>query len=947
MESGNEVTNDTTKINASYDASSGELSFKLLGSNSITIKVYKKTSSEKEQEIGILKLYSGTMSWDSGIRIDSENKSGYKLMGDINNDGYVTTYDQLAILRLSVKYDDGWDEEAKERADMDGDGKITSKDSLIVGRMNAQVTSELFNVIKKNEEITFFFAKSDEQNLSEDWTNDVEWEIIYLDGSKDDFEIINQTKASYKIKAIGDNGTRAIIKAREILEDGTTECESFIYIEINDLAINLSTNEIKYDLADENQEHIIITPSINIRKNPIEIKSNNEKIAKIKNDKYGNVEVIPGGETGTTMISFTCKEDGVTEECTVTVEKGVTKIEVENDIEEITVKEGSTYKKTVTINEDATEEIDVTSSDTKVATIYLDKESGRYTIKAISPGEAQVAIYSPSNTEINKIIKVKVEEVKAPTINNIKYSKGANEGKFKAGDKINLEIDFDREFAGDQAPELKISFNNSTSKNNTIFESFSNDNTSLIYSYTFAEGDNGTLRIDNLTGGNLTDVTGKYEIVKTMDNNYYKSDSTESDGESENTQKGEYINDGIYKEVEGVKVDTIAPVLKIETGTTKHWLTTGDNIEVKIISTNDVLAKAPKVYFNDVEAKVEGENTIFTATLKVTDKIKEGYLEITVDDYEDTFGNKGEKLDAKYNNIDQPIIIDKSAPSVEVGIAKTESQDGNYKAGDKVKITLYFVNSGEDTVEYIKADEAPKLNLTFGDKKAQGKLTNNFEPSEDGKNWQTKIEYEYEIDEEDKGDLKLQSITGTVDDAAGNKADLNVVYNGGYYILSKEVNKNSEGDNSDKQNDSTSGGTTNNSGQSGNSTSGDTTNNPEKSNDSTSGYITNNPEKSNDSTSGGIINNSGKSNNPTSDIGGEWNYNEEDDGDLIDQELDYSYWNDDDIEDSYVGNVKGLTNSYAELLPYTGLRIMGYITILLLLACGDIGVYFFIKKKWY
>lgn len=66
-----------------------------------------------------------------------------RLYGDVDNDGYVTTYDALLILRAAIGVDvlDGYDEIA---ADMDSDGEISLADVRLALKTAAQVIAPAY-----------------------------------------------------------------------------------------------------------------------------------------------------------------------------------------------------------------------------------------------------------------------------------------------------------------------------------------------------------------------------------------------------------------------------------------------------------------------------------------------------------------------------------------------------------------------------------------------------------------------------------------------------------------------------------------------------------------------------------------------------------------------------------------------------------------------------------
>ena len=219
-----------------------------------------------------------------------------------------------------------------------------------------------------------------------------------------------------------------------------------------------------------------------------------------------------------------------------------------------------------------------------------------------------------------------------------------------------------------------------------------------------------------------------------------------------------------------------------------NWLKNGDEIKVQILSEENLQEK-PTVYFNGQEAKVEGENSVYTASMKVNSKLSDGYLEIKVDNIVDTAGNTHEAVVAKEDNINEPIIIDNSAPTVEsVKIRKEEGKE--LAEGEKVDIIVNFKDTANVTKEYITASEVPELDLKFGGKAAQGTITSDYEVGK----YVESIKYTYTVAKEDKGEITVDSMSGTVTDVAGNVTDLSKIK------IESQISQNTPNNNSNNNN---------------------------------------------------------------------------------------------------------------------------------------------------
>lgn len=244
------------------------------------------------------------------------------------------------------------------------------------------------------------------------------------------------------------------------------------------------------------------------------------------------------------------------------------------------------------------------------------------------------------------------------------------------------------------------------------------------------------------------------------------SNDSNTSGE-EGNDGDEFINDSIYAVVNGSEVDTTKPTITIKTDAQNNWVKIGEELNVTIISSEE-LQNAPKVFFNDIEATVTGKNRVFNASLEVTNNLNEGYVEVKVNNYKDLVGNEGDEVIAKEKNIDEPIVVDNTPPSIENVFAVIE-EGKEYKAGDTFEIVVEFEDKNRGSIEYIKTDEIPKLDLKFGENDATGELKCTYTPGE----YVQEIIYTYTISENDNGMLKVAGVSGKITDAAGNVAEIN------------------------------------------------------------------------------------------------------------------------------------------------------------------------------
>ena len=452
-------------------------------------------------------------------------------------------------------------------------------------------------------------------------------------------------------------------------------------------------------------------------------------------------------------------------EINVEVIKSIESITV--DKTETSIKQGKEDSITVTLNpQEATEDLKFESSDENVATVYKDSSrngANVYKVFGNSGGSAQIRFYSDNNPQIIKTVNVTVIKQDMPEVTSVTIE-NAEEGKvFKTGEEMILRLNFDSAVKGD-VPELSMKFGDYYSVNKAEFIDKIENDTVLRYKYVVADGDNGELTVQKLLGGQLTDIENSVKATTTLANNVYNS--TEGD-----IEEIEYVNDGLYETVEGAVADTENPEIRIVSYIDKssNWLKNGDEIKVQIASEEELKEK-PTVLFNGIEANVEGEGAIYTASLPVDEKIEDGYVEIKVDNIVDLAGNTKEAIVAKEYNIDEAIIVDNSAPIVSsLNIKKELGKELN--AGESFDIIVNFADTANVTKEFITSESIPGLNLKFGGKDAKGTLTSDYEP---GKYVQA-IKYTYTVAKEDKGEVTVEGMTGTVTDAAGNVSDLSTM----------------------------------------------------------------------------------------------------------------------------------------------------------------------------
>lgn len=801
---------------------------------SVVIKATYLNEDNEEEKAGEIKLkIIDKNNVTTGFEVITEKKVNKNILGDVNKDGFITEVDSFDVQRAIVNLIQLTEEE-KERGDINKDGVLTVSDATDIQKMCVNN----YNGMYKNDVFTLKFNSFEDNNYEdikdENIQNQIRW---YAEGQEDMVTITpnNDGSANIKVNENAVTGSKIVICCSmldENSEDNKYKTARF-NIEIIDKAyVELSENTINYDLSNLPDKYTYLKVNTNLDNKDAEWKSSDENIVKLKEDSYGNVEVIPVKE-GTAKVTVTI--DGISDGCDVKVEKSITKIYTSK--QDITLKESLEDEEYIIANSvskllkssansqdiegeiDATEEPIITSSDEDIARMYKDEETGAYKILAISEGKATIEISSPTNEDVKETIKVNVKPLNIPTIQKVTIDQDEGQQEYKQGEKISIKIAFSEEVKGN-VPELQLEFGNNSSVKNPEFIRFEDNNTAIRYEYEVQEGDNGILKIVGLNDGNLTDDTGKMDTILTVNNEEeedFTIEETEenidienekmevlSNDESEDESKElseEYISsntkafvgddvteqdemsdeltgnletvpNGINLLVGEVVADTTAPEITVvpEIEKDSYYLNKGDIVKVNITSNED-LAELPTVTMGGQVATVEGSGKEYTASLEINDKIKEGYLEIQVSGCRDLSGNEANLTVMNEENMDEPIVIDYSKSTIKAIYVMAE-EGKNYKAGDKVKIKVVFEDENmKNRNEYIAAEEVPVLNIKFGRNKAEGNLESDYTVGE----YVNSIIYTYTISEKDIGKMTINNITENIEDAAGNKTDLSKI----------------------------------------------------------------------------------------------------------------------------------------------------------------------------
>ena len=503
---GEELVNVTKSQDGISIKSKNELSAL---NGSVVIKVTYLNENNEEEKVGEIKLkIIDKNNITTGFEVITAKKVNKNILGDVNKDGFITEVDSFEVQRAIVNLVQ-FTEEEKERGDINRDGSLNVVDATGIQKMSFNN----YNRMYKNDVFTLKFKslKDDDYEDFKDGSiqNKIRW---YAEGQADTVTITpnNDGSANIKVNENAVTGSKIVICCSmldENSEDNKYKTARF-NIEIIDKAyVELSENTINYDLSKLPDKYTYLKVNTNLDNKDAEWKSSDENVVKLKEDSYGNVEVIPVKE-GTAKVTVTI--DGISDECDVKVEKSITKIYTSK--QDITLKESLEDEEYIIANSvskllkssansqdiegkiDATEEPIITSSDEDIARMYKDEETGAYKILAISEGEATIEISSPTNEDVKETIKVNVKPLNIPTIQKVTIDQDEGQQEYKKGEKISFKVVFSEEIKG-EVPELQLVFGNNSSVGIPEFVGIEDNNTAIRYEYEVQEGDNGILKI--------------------------------------------------------------------------------------------------------------------------------------------------------------------------------------------------------------------------------------------------------------------------------------------------------------------------------------------------------------------------------------------------------------------------------------------------------------------
>ena len=798
-----ELTKDN-KIQIKANGKSGE----------VIIKAIYEDETGYGQQVGEMKFIIGTVNQGTAGFEVINNNTDVKVIGDVNSDGFATIVDSLLIGYKLVNTIE-FNEEQMLLADVLEDGRVTVQDRTAIEKQNYYN----YRGLLKGDEIDLKFMSFELKSYEEFKDNTISNQIVWSTKQETDGVTItpNDTDGTAKI-TINDKasiGEKITVVCTARTSKDVEEIAEFNLEVIDQIKVDITNKEIHYDMSNLPEKNTVLKATTNVINRKITWSTSDENIAKVQVDEFGNAEVIPV-KTGKAEIIATV--DGVSAKCIVNINELINTITV--DKQEIEIKERQEEEINVTVNPTtATESVIIISEDEKIAKVYKDETTGKYKVLGVAEGTTNIKVTGSINTEVKQTIKVNVKKITTPTLKTVSIDQEEEEKIYVAGNKMEIKFIFTDKIKG-EAPILNIKFGEYKSVGETKFIGFEDNNTAIAYEYTVQEGDNGILRIETLEGGTLTDETGKEEAILTLPVNIdeipgdreiensdinqqvsVSNDSIENVAinEEEEDIETEVIPTGIYKNVSAVIADTMKPTITIIGTTDKdsHWLRTGDVAQVKITASEE-LSQAPTVTIGGIETQVSGKGKEFSTSLKLTEEVEEGYLEIKVSGYKDIAGNEGIEVVAKEENIDEPFIVDNSGTTIKSVELITE-KGKEYKAGDKFDIKVTFKDATMNRNEYIGSSEEPTIKIKFKDKDAQGKFESDYKAGE----YVDSIVYTYTISEKDDGKISFEGISGTISDVAGNETDLSTIEElpeMQSVTISKEETNNDGSDNDEQNN---------------------------------------------------------------------------------------------------------------------------------------------------
>ena len=785
------------------------------------------------------------------VTVQKSGLSYKRQLYDINKDGAITEFDAIIIQKYVIhELDNDESKEIKayieEKGDVNRDGEVNIADTTYLQKEIAYKEKLLYNNIIKDDEIILKYIERTENSTNEDIDKDkISWSSL----DENIATVQKNENGTATVKAVGNPGEQTQIIANYQLSGDADTKYSIYNLKISDLGINMVKTTSQGEEQEEDVTEIQLskeyeeTAKLELNVEDIESENSdvtweieNEEIASITKDDENKLTIVPL-KAGQTKITAKTTLKGVeyTAETNLNIDNRIQEVAIIHNGEPLSgvlqLIPTQEYEFTVETNpKDITESYEVSVEDNSVLSI-AETDNG-YVVTALEEGETNIIV----ETEKGKaVFPVKVNVNSNPVIKNI-YAEN-NTKNYKAGDIIELKVEFDQNIKGD-VPDIKLYFNDDECTGE--YEGNIVDN-KIIYKYKVGEEDNGQLYVGDIVlseGQTLTDLTGISNADLSKDTLNLIKDDNENEEKDENTGNNEENQDNDdnleieekddeegqeldYEEdkylVEGIYILQKKPTLtsSIVTSNESNSVKDGDSVYLYMEASTE-LKENPKVIMGGKSAVVTNDNLNYKAELKVTkDIVKEGLLQVKIEQFEDKYGNVGEPIELNTDeNAEDAIIVDYTAPDIDNIVC--ENYTSNSKAGDKIQIKVTFSDETKGTTELIQVPEKeengsivyefPKLEILFGGKEAKGEITANYLKEESDSteknniNNSNTIVYTYTMTNDDKGDISLKSLKGIVYDMAKNKNELNYNSEINKYVSKDQDDTGKDNENNNKDN---------------------------------------------------------------------------------------------------------------------------------------------------
>ena len=424
-------------------------------------------------------------------------------------------------------------------------------------------------------------------------------------------------------------------------------------------------------------------------------------------------------------------------------------------------------KENITVNNGEITELVKNEDGTYTVTVKTGIEDGNVgDLQVIIEENACKDLVGHGNVRTESVIRIDrkaavLESLEAYIESEIKLNSEVDVVKeyYKTGEKIIVVATFDENIASEKVPELVLQFSES---GNSVIPQGIIDSNKIIYTYTIAEGDEGTVSVRAFNGTVIDAAGNETKVVrKSLDGNTIIVDTKVPSLKELNvaTDAGTYnagktitieaiYDENVYalkdNEIKNISLD-IAPTLKVKFGSGEEREATFNGYAGE--------DKTKLIYQTTIIDTDNGELSIVSYENKENVKVC------------DIAGNVAELNNKQTGN---EIIADNIRPVVENITAVVENPtisgtDIYYKEGNSVKITLTFSENVSG------ANIQPKIKLGFSEIQGQKPEMKEYSTISTMSEKSETIEYIYQIKDGDNGYLWVEVLENEFVDIAGNK----------------------------------------------------------------------------------------------------------------------------------------------------------------------------------